>query len=225
MIAALDDAGYRLTGRRREVAELIAAREGHFTAADLILDARSRRLAIGRATIFRALDLLTELKLLERLDLPEGEHAYVTCEPSHHHHVVCSSCGRVREVEDHGSHRRRSRRSSDTPATPSTVIGWSSTGTVRAAARAATDLARRHPAAAAVPPWRSIQMPDAGTIDETRSQRSSAVRTLGAVSLADLQPGDRPRRWSARRSRPHHRRQLPWRRRHCPVPHRTRSRS
>ncbi len=72
MIAALDDAGYRLTGRRREVAELIAAREGHFTAADLLVDARSRRLAIGRATIFRALDLLTELKLLERLDLPEG---------------------------------------------------------------------------------------------------------------------------------------------------------
>jgi Fur family transcriptional regulator, ferric uptake regulator len=102
MIAALDDAGYRLTGPRREVAELIAAREGHFTAADLILDAKARRLAIGRATIFRALDLLTELRLLERLDLPEGEHAYVTCEPSHHHHIVCSSCGRAREVEDHG---------------------------------------------------------------------------------------------------------------------------
>ena len=48
MISALDDAGYRLTGRRREVAELIAAREGHFTAADLILDAQSRRLGIGR---------------------------------------------------------------------------------------------------------------------------------------------------------------------------------
>jgi Fur family transcriptional regulator, ferric uptake regulator len=102
MIAALDDAGYRLTGRRREVTELIAAREGHFSAADLILDARSRRLGIGRATIFRALELLTELKLLERLDLPHGEHVYVTCEPSHPHHVVCSSCGRVREVRDHG---------------------------------------------------------------------------------------------------------------------------
>jgi Fe2+ or Zn2+ uptake regulation protein len=102
IISALDDAGYRLTGRRREVAELIAAREGHFTAADLILDADSRRLGIGRATIFRALELLTELKLLERLDLPEGERAYVTCEPSHHHHVVCSSCGRVRVVQDHG---------------------------------------------------------------------------------------------------------------------------
>ncbi len=102
MIVALDTAGYRLTGRRREVADLIAAREGHFTAADLLLDARSRQLDIGRATIFRALDLLTELKLLERLDLPEGDHAYVTCEPTHHHHVVCSTCGRTREVDDHG---------------------------------------------------------------------------------------------------------------------------
>src|SRR5690349_16062602 len=102
LISALDDAGYRLTGPRREVTELIAAREGHFTAADLVTDARVRRLAIGRATIFRALDLLAELKLLERLDLPEGEHAYVTCEPAHHHHVVCSECGRVREVTDLG---------------------------------------------------------------------------------------------------------------------------
>lgn len=102
LITALDDAGYRLTGPRREVTELIAAREGHFTAADLLADARARQLAIGRATIFRALDLLTELKLLERLDLPEGEHAYVTCEPAHHHHIVCSECGRVRIVEDMG---------------------------------------------------------------------------------------------------------------------------
>jgi Fe2+ or Zn2+ uptake regulation protein len=102
LVEALDDAGYRLTGRRREVADLIAAREGHFTAADLLDDAHVRKLGIGRATIFRALDLLTELKLLERLDLPEGEHAYVTCDRTHHHHVVCSSCGRAREVDDHG---------------------------------------------------------------------------------------------------------------------------
>ena len=130
MIAALDDAGYRLTGRRREVTELIAAREGHFTAADLILDARSRRLGIGRATIFRALELLTELKLLERLDLPEGEHAYVTCEPSHHHHVVCSvvrPCPRGRGPR---TAARRSMRSSATPATPSTATAWSCTGAV-----------------------------------------------------------------------------------------------
>jgi Fur family transcriptional regulator, ferric uptake regulator len=103
LVAALDDAGYRVTEPRRVVAELIAARGGHFSAADLIADAHARRLGIGRATIFRALDLLTELRVLERLDLPSGEHAYVPCAPArHHHHIVCSVCGRVAEIEDVG---------------------------------------------------------------------------------------------------------------------------
>ena len=40
--------------------------------------------------------------VVERLDLPSGEHAYVPCAPAHHHHVVCSRCGRAAEVEDCG---------------------------------------------------------------------------------------------------------------------------
>jgi Fe2+ or Zn2+ uptake regulation protein len=102
LLAALAKTGSRVTAPRRTMAELIARREGHFTAADLLGDAGARRLRIGRATIFRALELYTELNALERIDLPSGEHAYVACEPVHHHHVVCSSCGRTAEVEDHG---------------------------------------------------------------------------------------------------------------------------
>ncbi len=100
---ALDGAGYRLTEARRSIADLIAARKGHFTAADLVADARKRRLGIGRATIFRTLDVLADLHAVERLDLPTGEHAYVACEPvHHHHHVVCSNCGASRDVDDAG---------------------------------------------------------------------------------------------------------------------------
>ena len=101
-MTALEGAGYQVTEARRAVAQLIAAREGHFTAADLIEDARARRLGIGRATIFRALELFSELNVLERLEMPGGEHAYVPCEPAHHHHIVCSMCGRVTEVDDTG---------------------------------------------------------------------------------------------------------------------------
>ncbi len=99
---ALDEAGYRLTEARRSIADLIAARDGHFTAADLVADARKRRIGIGRATIFRTLDVLAELRAVERLDLPTGEHAYVACEPVHHHHVICSNCGAGRDVDDAG---------------------------------------------------------------------------------------------------------------------------
>jgi Fe2+ or Zn2+ uptake regulation protein len=102
IVDALDLAGYRLTGPRRAVASLIAEHGGHFTALELEAVARDRRLGISRATLFRALDLLTELRVVERLDLPTGEHAYVPCAPAHHHHVICSRCGRTTEVEDSG---------------------------------------------------------------------------------------------------------------------------
>lgn len=100
LVAALGRAGYRLTGPRRTVAELVASRDGHFTAAELVADARRRVPGIGRATVFRALDLFASLRLVERVDLPEGAHAYVACDPAHHHHAICTACGRSIEVAE-----------------------------------------------------------------------------------------------------------------------------
>ena len=102
LLVSLDRAGYRLTTPRRAVAQLVADQVGHFSAADLVREARGRHLGIGRATIFRTLEVLSELGVVERLDLPSGEHAYIGCAPTHHHHVVCSSCGRAAEIPDAG---------------------------------------------------------------------------------------------------------------------------
>jgi Fur family ferric uptake transcriptional regulator len=102
IVDALEGAGYRLTSPRRALAGLIASRGGHFTAEDLLGESRRRRLGVTRATVFRSLDVLADLGLVERLDLPSGEHAFVACEPAHHHHIVCSSCGRAAEAEDNG---------------------------------------------------------------------------------------------------------------------------
>lgn len=102
IVTALDRAGYRLTEPRRWLAELIANRDGHFTASELLVEARAGRLNVGRATVFRTLEVLEELGAIERLDLPSGEHAYVTCQRAHHHHIVCSQCGRTQEIADAG---------------------------------------------------------------------------------------------------------------------------
>jgi Fur family ferric uptake transcriptional regulator len=102
IVGALEEAGYRLTSPRRAMAELIGGRRGHFTADDLLAESRRRRLGVTRATVFRSLDVLADLSLIERLDLPSGEHAFVACETAHHHHIVCSSCGRSTEVDDNG---------------------------------------------------------------------------------------------------------------------------
>jgi Fur family ferric uptake transcriptional regulator len=105
IVTALERAGYRRTAPRRALAGVIAGHAGHFTADELLAESRKRRLGIDRATVFRSLDLLVELDVVERLDLPTGEHAFVACEPAHHHHVVCSSCGRSIGVADHGLER------------------------------------------------------------------------------------------------------------------------
>jgi Fur family ferric uptake transcriptional regulator len=102
MIETLDRAGYRLTTPRRAVADLVAGREGHFTAAELVEETRQQHPGIGRATIFRALDLFASLNLVERVDLPDGDHAYVTCDAVHHHHAICTRCGRALDVGDLG---------------------------------------------------------------------------------------------------------------------------
>ena len=102
LVEALERAGYRLTEPRRTVAELVAGRAGYFRAADLAAEARRTRQDVGRATIYRALDLFLTLGLVERVDLPDGEHAYVPCDPVHHHHAICTTCGRSLDISDHG---------------------------------------------------------------------------------------------------------------------------
>ena len=100
--SALDEAGYFVTEPRRVVAEMVVGRDSHFTANELVGEAKRARLGVGRATVFRALELFEQLGLVERLDLPNGEHAYVVCQPAHHHHVICTGCGRSAEVGDLG---------------------------------------------------------------------------------------------------------------------------
>ena len=98
----LDRAGYFVTEPRRQVAQLLVDRNDHFSADEIVREAKRQRPAVGRATVFRALELFEGLGLVERLDLPSGRHAYVVCQPDHHHHVICTGCGRGAEVGDLG---------------------------------------------------------------------------------------------------------------------------
>ena len=99
MVQALSQQGYRVTGPRRALVRLIAGRKVRFTAADLEEDVARATPAVGRATVFRTLELLLSLGLVERVHTEgEGRDAYVVAEEVHHHHLVCSRCGVVTEV-------------------------------------------------------------------------------------------------------------------------------
>ncbi len=85
--------GRRLSASRREVLAAVVCAGDYFTAED-ILRALPRA---GRATVFRTLRLLLEQDLVCRVVLEDGSTRYRLSTSGHHHHLVCSGCGRVED--------------------------------------------------------------------------------------------------------------------------------
>ena len=96
----LTAAGERVTRQRLLVANGLAAAGRRLTAEQLYRSLRRREPAIGRATVFRTLETLVDAGVARRLELDGHVYAYVACLPAHHHHIACTSCGRVEEIDE-----------------------------------------------------------------------------------------------------------------------------
>ena len=95
-------AGHRSGRGRRAVIEVLARHDCLMTAGDILAELRDERPSIGFATVYRALETLSELGLVRRVDAGTGSAAYEPVDPSgeHHHHLVCDRCGEVTAFED-----------------------------------------------------------------------------------------------------------------------------
>ncbi len=102
IIDRLTREGHRLTTPRQAIIKLVAPRQDHFSAQEVWDEVRERYSGIGRATVFRTLDLLTELGVLNRIHTGDGCHRYTVCETTHHHHLMCVECGTVSSLEAAG---------------------------------------------------------------------------------------------------------------------------
>lgn len=101
MEQALVARGYRLTDSRRALIAVIAAWPGWFSSRELCRSLQRKKVSVGRATVFRTLNLLVELGLVERVRARDDSEGYVvTCGGDHHHHLVCVRCGRVEELPE-----------------------------------------------------------------------------------------------------------------------------
>jgi Fur family ferric uptake transcriptional regulator len=88
---------HRVTPARVVVIAAVLAQSGHFSVDDILRTADN----VGRATVFRTMRLLTDLDILCRVLLEDGSLRYrVSLRNGHHHHLVCVSCGNVRDLED-----------------------------------------------------------------------------------------------------------------------------
>jgi Fe2+ or Zn2+ uptake regulation protein len=102
ILELFDALGLRNTRPRRLIAEELAAKAASgvdFTVQDFWTELQELDPQIGRATVYRAVDVLVDHGLLDRVPVEGQTHRYRVCGETHHHHVRCSSCQRVVEID------------------------------------------------------------------------------------------------------------------------------
>lgn len=98
----LQRAGFRRGGARLAVIEALAGHDCAVTALDLEDELREGDSPPGRASVYRALEQLEQLGLVQRIEVCRGTAGYERVEPGgeHHHHAICQQCGRMIPFEE-----------------------------------------------------------------------------------------------------------------------------
>ena len=100
--AALREEGHRAGGAREAVVSLLGGQSCCLSAQEISEELHRSGSDVGIASVYRALDLLHGMGLVQRVEFGEGVARFEPVTPGgeHHHHAVCDSCGRVTQFED-----------------------------------------------------------------------------------------------------------------------------
>jgi Fur family ferric uptake transcriptional regulator len=101
--ARFRNAGFRLTLPRQAILNVFARNPKHLSAEEIFLSVHRNYPGIGLATVYRTLDLLTQMGLVFRFDFGDGRSRYELASEAtkeHHHHMVCTRCGQIIDYSD-----------------------------------------------------------------------------------------------------------------------------
>ncbi len=94
-LSTLHEHGYRLTEARRAVVETVAKSRRALTPVQVYDAARRHYRGLGLVSVYRTLEKLEELHLVQRVHQPEGCQAFISAAHGHQHMLLCQRCGRV----------------------------------------------------------------------------------------------------------------------------------
>lgn len=98
-LSALQSSGYRLTGPRRVIVEIMAGCERALSPVELFDLGRKSQSGLGLVTVYRTLEKMEELGLVQRVHQPNGCHMYLPAARGHQHLIICQQCGKARYFE------------------------------------------------------------------------------------------------------------------------------
>lgn len=95
----LSDGGLRFTRQRALIMEIIRRGQGHMDADEVYRQARKKEPRLSLSTVYRSLQKLKQLGLVDELHFDENHHHYEVKSASEHHHLMCLGCGQVIEFD------------------------------------------------------------------------------------------------------------------------------
>ncbi len=102
--AKFQEKSYKFTPQRQLIMGVFAKNnDRHLSAEEIYGIVKQETADIGLATVYRTLELLSELNVLQKMDFGDGRSRYEISEANashHHHHLICLSCNKVKEFED-----------------------------------------------------------------------------------------------------------------------------
>ncbi len=102
----LRDGGHKLTHARLTVLRVLEDSGGHITSSEVLERVNQVDASIGRASVFRTLDLFTHLAIIRPTYLNSSiTPTYVLMPNGHHHHIICTQCNQVIEFDECGLER------------------------------------------------------------------------------------------------------------------------
>lgn len=100
LLANLRQAGCRLTPQREMILSVICESGGHLTADDILKRVHARYPYFNKSAVYRTLDLLTRLNLVNQTDFGQGRIEYEIHAHPHHHHIICRKCRKQTAVDE-----------------------------------------------------------------------------------------------------------------------------
>lgn len=94
----LKEGGYRITKQRKEILNVL--KPYPMTVEELHKKLSQKKIHMDIVSIYRSLELFEKMKMVRVVELGEGKKRFeLISEANHHHHVVCNSCGTIKDIE------------------------------------------------------------------------------------------------------------------------------
>lgn len=100
IISKLSEKGYRLTPQRMMILSAIENSDDHISAEEIYAQVVAQYPNVNISTVYRTLELLKRLGLVTETDLGGGQVRYHSADKGHHHHLVCTECGAIIDLDE-----------------------------------------------------------------------------------------------------------------------------